>query len=100
VGGRAPLGGPATRRRWSGVCLVFGHREGQVLRRHELVAEALGLLLRLLQDAAEPRRGADLDVAAYFWLTLKLGRKGGRKLRGLHAEGREDARNDPTGLVD
>src|SRR2546428_3157404 len=82
------------------VALVFGHREEQVLRRNELVAEALGLFLRLLQDAPEARRRADLHVAADLGLTLELGRKRGRKLRRLHAERGEDARNDPPGLVD
>src|SRR5207247_5080621 len=59
-GEHALVGDTETLQRLSGVALVFGHREEQVLRRHELVAEALGLLLRLLQDAPEARGRAGL----------------------------------------
>src|SRR5438093_1349913 len=63
-----------TLERRAGEALVRGHRKEQVLRRDELVAQRAGLLLGLLQDAAESGRRADLDVAADLGLTLQLRR--------------------------
>ena len=65
----------------------------------ELVAEGLRFLLRLLQNAPEPRRGGELHVSAHLRLPLELGRERRGKLRRLDAECRQHARDDASGLV-
>ena len=72
VGGAKPL------QRLTGVALVLGHGEEEMLGGDVLVSERLRFLLGLLQDAAEPRRRGDLHVAAHFWLSLQLRLERGR----------------------
>src|SRR5207247_1209190 len=82
------------------VALVLGHGEKEMLGRDVLVTEGFRILLRLLEHAPKPRRCGELHVAADLRLSLELGRERGRELRWLHAQRRQDARDDPTRLID
>jgi hypothetical protein len=86
--------------RLTGVTVVGGHREQQVFGGDVLVAERLRLLLRALQDATEPGRRADLDIAGNLRLALELGAERAAYLRGLDAQRCQDARHDAALLLD
>ncbi len=88
-----------TLQRLTGVPVVGGHREQQVLGGDVLVAERLRFFLRALEDAAEPRGCADLHVAGHLRLALELGAERAAQLCRLHAERGEDAGHDTALLL-
>ena len=86
--------------RLTGVAVVGGHREQQVLGGDVLVAERLRLLLRLLQHAAEARGRADLHVAGDLRLLARARCRARCSLLRAARRARSNARDDAALLFD